>query len=92
MNELILAFNAAGVRHLLVGGQAMRLLVLPALVEPTRRMSKMTISDFRGFPPGEPFTSNLQISRTVVVAKVPAEFSRKIRGWNSARGAIRASP
>lgn len=29
MNELILAFNAAGVRYLLVGGQAMRLAGMP---------------------------------------------------------------
>jgi hypothetical protein len=29
MNELILAFNAAGVRYLLVGGQAMRLTGMP---------------------------------------------------------------
>ena len=29
MNELILAFNAAGVRYLLVGGQAMRLSGMP---------------------------------------------------------------
>jgi hypothetical protein len=29
MNELILAFNAAGIRYLLVGGQAMRLAGMP---------------------------------------------------------------
>ena len=29
MNELILAFNAAGIRYLLVGGQAMRLTGMP---------------------------------------------------------------
>jgi hypothetical protein len=29
MNELILSFNAAGVRYLLVGGQAMRLTGMP---------------------------------------------------------------
>jgi hypothetical protein len=29
MNELILAFNAAGARYLLVGGQAMRLAGMP---------------------------------------------------------------
>ena len=29
MDELILAFNAAGVRYLLVGGQAMRLIGMP---------------------------------------------------------------
>ena len=29
MNELILAFNAAGVRYLLAGGQAMRLAGMP---------------------------------------------------------------
>ena len=29
MNELILAFNAAGVRYLLAGGQAMRLTGMP---------------------------------------------------------------
>src|ERR1017187_5059336 len=29
MNELILAFNAAGIRYLLIGGQAMRLAGMP---------------------------------------------------------------
>ena len=29
MNELILAFNAVGIRYLLVGGQAMRLTGMP---------------------------------------------------------------
>ena len=29
MNELILAFNAAGIRYLLAGGQAMRLTGMP---------------------------------------------------------------
>ena len=29
MNELILALNAAGVRYLLIGGQAMRLAGMP---------------------------------------------------------------
>jgi hypothetical protein len=29
MNELILGFNAAGIRYLLIGGQAMRLAGMP---------------------------------------------------------------